>query len=219
MTPNSFSHKQWYTVLLGIGAVAVLVAVVTYVKIDRYLVQSLDKKEQMLSELALLIDRNAPTENVASFIRDCSARDRFDSLLGNLGNLKLAELNEVLSLFDACAGYTTRVKQLSVFEFESTFEVYKELYAVEKMLRMYTGDRARVHSTWSELVELEKERSTYYEEQVAIQKEIISSLIAGEKNDSVRVTERVQRAEILGQSLGQVNATIDALRATVVVQN
>lgn len=213
---DSLFEARRRTVLSIVGLGVLLLALITYIQINKYLDAGLNQKEAEMSVLSLLIDRNAPTEKVSRIIRDCNERDRFDTLLGNLGNLKPTELNEAVSLFDACAGYTARVKQMSVFEFENTFAVYNELYKVEKMLRFYTGDRARVHSAWRELVELEDERSNYYEEQVSLQKEIMLALQSGEKNNSPAVTERVRKAEILGQNLGQVDATIDALRATIV---
>jgi len=218
MTIDSMLKTERRTVLLVVGLIVLACAVFIYVRVNTYLGTRLDEKEIEMSSLSLSIDRNAPTEAVSKIIRDCSERDRFDTLLGNLGTLKSAEIRETLALFDACAAYSSRVKQLSVSEFTNVFSVYKELYKIEKMIRLYTGDRARAYSAWSELVLLETERSTYFTEQVTLQKEIIEALANGESSGTPAVTDRVKKAELLGQKLLQVNATIDALRETVIVK-
>lgn len=168
-----------------------------------------------LSEVMARGGVDTVTETV---IKDCAPgeRNRFDDLLGRLSaGLTQTELSELSRLFDRCAPFYSRQKAVMTARLEREVELYR-LFS-ERLLRI--NPRADVErfavTTWQELVDFEIEQSVLYERLVALQGQIIETLLSGKAVSSPEIATLLKDVSEVVQ-MQTYNATkINELRASL----
>jgi len=175
------------------------------------------EQKTILATIAELTHREDVDSVVEKLIQDCSLqnRERFDSLLSNLSQLRGNDLQEVEKLFDACGNFFSQRKAVMVARLEREYEVYKDLIellsVVDKKAEGITYDIGR----WSRLVALEQERSELSSKLVAVQGSIIDSLIAGESVASETMQLKLVDGQHTREKLLGVSSEITALRGSL----
>lgn len=164
----------------------------------------LDSTEQLttvaaLSEVLSLGGADAVTDSV---IKDCPAneRTRFDTLLGRLDTgLSVVELQELSRLFDRCAAFYARRKAVMVARFEREVEFYDQF--IDRYLRL-SGEEAAAKfavAEWQELARFEKDQSRHFDRLVALQGEIIATLLSGKLVTSPELTDLLREVQDVQQ--------------------
>lgn len=176
------------------------------------------EQETTLATLAQTIDRGGADAVVASLIKDCEAekRTRFDTLLSNLDTLTRAELQEVDGLFDACGDYYAQRRAVMVARLGREFEVYRDYVSLLAIADKRTPLHDFPVETWTEVVDLEKERSTLTLALVSIQDEIISLILSGTAPDSEAVRSKVIEAAEINDTLSYIGIQIDSKREAAI---
>lgn len=171
-----------------------------------------DRQFGVLTDIALLTDRNGADAVVESIITDCPNRAQFEQLLGNLVRLKERDLLLVQQLFESCGGYFAERKAIMVSRLEREFALLEDTVALGDIVSRSEEVHARV-SVWGELVALERERSNRMNEQVTIQRDIIAELLLGSNVLSADVRTLIAKAQDTAEELSVLDNSIDALRS------
>lgn len=172
------------------------------------------EQETTLATLAQTIDRDGADAVVSSLILDCEPdnRKRFDELLASLDSLSRTEIQEVDGLFDACGDYFAQRRAVMVARLEREFEVYRDYVELIKI----TDKRAPLSEypveKWTEVVELEKQRSQLSIQLVRIQDEIITSLLKGVAPGAEEIRLQVTEASEVKDTLSYTGVRIDEIR-------
>jgi hypothetical protein len=174
----------------------------------------LREQEGLLTTLTDLIDSDGADAVVAGLVEDCSApdRERFDYLLSNLQTLRATELREVDLLFARCGDFYAERRSFMVSRLERELQQYRSYIALYEQLDGRASQILHPTDTWDALVALEVTRATYTEELVAIQGEIITSLLNGATVASDSVTNALKRANETKENLSFAGVQRDALR-------
>lgn len=171
----------------------------------------LSEKNKTLIDLADITDRNGADETITRIVSDCARRGEYESLLVKLSSLNMRDLLALQNLTDACGSFYAERKALMVSKLELEYVHYRE---TADLLSLLTTHEATEYHTeeWSELVELEKVRSSLLTEQESIQEKIVSVLIQGLSVQSTEVVKLVQDAQEISDLLGVHNSRIDEKR-------
>lgn len=176
---------------------------------------NIDRQVAHMHELANITDRNGADETISAIIADCPKRNEFEVLLVRLGTLDKKELIEVQQLFESCGSFYAERKALMVSRFEREFNVLKDNFNLLRTLDAENGTD-EILAQWERIIALERERSGLLNEQVTLQQTIITALVAGKKTNSKDVSESVQRAQKIGESLSVLDKQIDDIRGELV---
>jgi hypothetical protein len=212
--------KVLVAVLLFVGVV--LLCASWYIQNERseYTLKTevqIAEQETKLAAISELTDRDGADAVVEAIIKDCSPanRERFDFLLGKLGELRGAELGEIEKLFDACGNFYAERKAVMVARFEREFEVYQDYIEILDTV----GNRADVYrdteEKWSKLVAMEKERSVLSTRLVVIQGMIIEALRDGVLISSDQMQVMLVEGQQVKDTLNTLSKTIDEQRQSV----
>ena len=175
------------------------------------LAQEYEKRMYTLSEIT---DRNGVDDEIGGIIKNCSRQNDFESFLVRLSTLSKQELIEMQSLFDMCGATVFEQKSLMVAKLNREFESYREiLILLEKLDK--TDIFAVRQSQFSSLVQIEKERSAFINEQVTIQQKIITLLISGHTAQSPEVSALLSDAQHITKLLDESNQRADEIRTHV----
>lgn len=176
--------------------------------------QKIEQQENTMATIANLTNSDGADSTVEIIVKDCSIenRERFDTLLGNLAQLRGQELIEVEQLFNACGDFFALRKAVMVARLEREYEVYKDfieiLSLVDSKAKLVTYDVEK----WGLLVELSKKQSLMSTKLVDIQGEIIRAL---KQNSSVS-SDELQSLLVEGQktrdTLFEISTQIGAVR-------
>lgn len=171
------------------------------------------EQEKTLIAISETTDRNGADAVAESIIRDCSPenRNRFETLLNNLGSLSAPELVEVESLFDACASFFSERKAIMVARLEREYEIYVDYVDLYKIVDNSEANKLYPLEDWAEIVALEKQRRDLLTEQVSIQGSIINSLQSGDV-DQNEFEASLVRASQISQEAATLNRSIDEVR-------
>jgi len=171
------------------------------------------EQEKTLIAISEITDRNGADAIAEAIIRDCSSsnRNRFESLLNDLGTLDVTQLVEVESLFDACASFFAERKAIMVSRLEREYQIYTDYIALYALVDKSDARQAYPLEDWSEIVTLEKQRRDLLTEQVAIQGSIISALQSGTPNQN-EFEANLVRASQISQAAASLNSSIDDVR-------
>ncbi len=177
----------------------------------------IDEQEATLVMLSETTDRDGADAVVGSVVRDCAQeeRERFDSLLGELGTLQRSELEEIDALFTSCGYFYTQRKAIMVAQLEREYEVYASYIALLSPLDARSAALDFDVETWRALVDLEKSRSAMYSDLVSMQLEIITSLRGGAAATSVEIANQINAANEIRTKLVYTGTQIDRLREQV----
>ena len=186
-----------------------------YVSMMRLLVS---EQETTLVSIAEVTDRNGADAIVASIVNDCVTEDRqrFDALLGSLGELSQAELVEVNQLFGACGNFYAERKALMVARLHREFEVYEDYVRLLDVVDSRSESIVYPVAMWAELTALESQRSTLSSELVMIQKDIILALLDGVSIQSKQMLTEVTKAQEAKDTLSYTGVKIDTLREDII---
>ena len=112
------------------------------------------EQETRLAAIAELTARDGADAVVSEIIKDCSSenRERFDTLLGLLSQLRGAELREVESLFNACGNFYAERKAVMVARLSREFEVYEDLIEILSLFDQKAQSITYDVSGWREFV-------------------------------------------------------------------
>jgi hypothetical protein len=171
--------------------------------------------EQNIIELAELTDSNGADTLTAAVISDCPRRTEFENQLASLGTATKKELIGIQQLFESCGPFYAERKALMVSRLEQVYtSLIQDLEILETIRDLDETEKALYR--WNELIEFEKTRSSLLSEQTDIQEEIISLLLQG-TDTRTRITELVQQAQGVNQSLEVTNVQIDELRSSLIL--
>lgn len=172
------------------------------------------EQETTLTALAEVTDRNGADSVVNAIIKDCDTEDRqrFDKLLGTLGELPRTQLIEVDQLFNACGNFYAGTKSLMTARLQREYEVYAEYVALLDIVDSKADTVSYPVAQWSELVALEGKRSELSSKLVEIQKEIIQALLDGVSLQSDQMSQEVRKAQEVQDTLSYTGVKIDTLR-------
>lgn len=167
----------------------------------------------LITELAVLTDRNGADEITEKIISDCPRRTEFENQLTSLNGATKKELLSTQQLFESCGAFYAERKALMVSRLEREFQSLRSNLALLMTVRDLTPEEEAL-TNWGALIDFEKTRSMLLSELTIIQEEIISLLIGGTNTQS-RITTLVQNGQNVNQSLAVTDAQIDALRTTL----
>lgn len=176
------------------------------------------EQETTITSLAEVTDRNGADAVVSRIIKDCATEDRqrFDVLLGSLGELSSVELKEVNQLFGSCGSFFAERKALMTARLTREYEVYVGYVELLNIVDSKAKVLEYPLTKWSELVALEAGRSTLSSELVLIQKNIILALLEGVSIQSAQMLEQVTNAQEAKDTLSYTGVRIDALREAII---
>ncbi len=165
-------------------------------------------------ELASITDRNGADEAIASIVADCGRRQEFESLLIKLDSLTKKDLITVQNLYDNCGNFYAERKALMVSKLERELQIYSDLVSLLSIFDSNAEDVSNL-TTWRDLVEKEKTRSTLLHDQSIFQQKIITLLISGSTKESKDVGILAHNAQETWDLLGVSDSTIDVLRESL----
>jgi len=176
------------------------------------------EQETTLVSIAEVTDRNGADATVAAIVKDCDTEDRqrFDELLGLLGELNRIELIEVDQLFGACGNFYAERKALMIARLNREFEVYEDYVALLDIVDSRSDGVLYPVAKWSELAVLETQRSVLSSELVTIQKDIILALLEGVSIQSEQMLSEVTKAQEAKDTLSYTGVRIDTLREDII---
>lgn len=175
----------------------------------------IENQLKTVEDLAVVTDRNGADEVIAAIVSDCANRSKFESMLRKLASLNYQELLTVQQLFESCGSFYAERKAIMVSKLDREVEVLNEHITLLTTLEQ-DNDYNSVGTIWSELVELEHERSTFLSEQVTIQRNIIRQLIQGANILSKDISDQISRAQNVAEQLTVLDNRIDKLRAELI---
>ncbi len=178
---------------------------------------NIDRQLVLLDKLAIITDRNGADEVVSEIITDCPNRPQFENILSKLATLKYKNLITAQQLFESCGSFYAERKAVMVSRMEREYEVLVD--NIKLLNTLDTNNDSfydRLSIDWSSIVEMENERSALLSEQVIIQRNIITELIAGESVLSTAVSVEVARAQDVTELLIVLDSKIDVLREEII---
>lgn len=154
----------------------------------------------------------AQVDTVAdSIIKDCSVRDRYETLLGRLDALSQSELVEVKQLHAQCSQYYPAQKALMVNRLETQFANYEDLISVLEELRTVDEEEYKTDA-WRSLIAKEAARSELLRKQHDIQGRIIDELVSTNRDGIKPLLDEAKKiADSLNVTSIQINNERDAL--------
>ena len=208
----NMSKKQ-----IGIG-VAVIVIVLVGVqqfaeKQTAHVVSALEEnlKEtyattRSISKATLRNDVSAPYTGI---IRECdkTSQDAFDRSLTNLTILSEAELDVALFQLEACA-YTAIEEKTLMLQLlsDGVASIEEQLVLLKRVAPLTSVDS--VIEPWRTVVQLEQKRLDIMNQQVSIQRDIITELKAGVRSDSPEITALTTQAQELVETYSVVTVQL-----------
>ena len=171
------------------------------------------EQQETLVTLATLVKQNRTDALTDQIVRDCVPADRraFEQQLNRLQQLNATELDELQTLFDACAYYVAERKTLMVLRLEHAYEQFQTLVTVLTTLDADSAALSDSLALWQEVVAIEAERSQLLTELVDIQGSIISEFRLAEPNQEQiqlwveRSDEITNRNIVLNQRIAEID--------------
>ncbi len=170
--------------------------------INQSLVEKINTELKETRDTAQLVIRNDVNEQVESFlVNSCSNTDKIkyeqllSSLNGELSNSSLQELNQ---LFNYCGYRDVEKRSLMTLQLKQSVDKLALFNTLGK--ETLGKDLVSDLEDWQSFLKKEEEVNKNFIKLVEIQREIILSLLNGEKNDSLILEGLKQRAgEIRGE--------------------
>lgn len=202
------------TIVFAVTVILVAVFVVTVViqNKEKSLAQGLERE---LEQTRIMMEATAQTTGLAqvdaiadSIIKDCTVRDRYETLLGKLNTLTPDELADVQQLHAQCSQYYPAQKALLVNRLKMQFTQYEMLTALLSEVHTTKNETLQLDD-WRSLITKEETRSELLRKQHDIQGLIISTLIL-KNTDELKVL--VDEAKKVADSLNLVSVQINTER-------
>ena len=214
MKPNTQKPFIVATILLFLALCVAIGAFVAHEEVEEVIHLSevqIARQEAALFELTERTDRNEGDAVVNAIIRDCTSREEFDELLSTIGSLNRFQLQQLEGYYDGCAPFYAERKAMMVARLEREVEVLEQYHA---FLESVAPERSGIVNItdWQTLVSLERERSNGLNDQVRIQKSIITELLAGNVSTSEEIQTLLFEAQAVTERLEVAGAQIDTLR-------
>ncbi len=226
MKPSQFSKKTTLTIV-GIASVIVMLGIVLVTVMVNARLESLEQnirltiadQESTLVAIAEITARNGADVVTESVIKDCTTAERgeFDDLLGRLNSgLSRTELVTLERLFGRCGSFYAERKAIMVARLSREIEVYTayvaQLSAIrnEDLLVSFKVER------WEALATEERKQSQLFAELVALQDQIISTLLSGKSTASPEMQEILQQARETQETLLVANKQTGTIRAELI---
>jgi hypothetical protein len=173
-----------------------------------------EQRERLLN-VAVRTDRIELDSESELIISDCERRQEFEDLLSRLNTLSRSDILTTQQLYSSCGLYYVERKDLLVSQLNREYEVYKELLRIAEPVlgRMVTPEE---ESDWGTVVSQEAQRASLLREQASVQAEIIRLLISGNLASNRPISDQVDRANAINQSLITTDSTVDSARSRLV---
>lgn len=199
-------NKQILSMLVG--------AVVAVAGTSFYFTRNIDAMEQTLSNEAVrLVEQMKvtakalsvaqPEPAVASVIKDCSVRPRYEELLVRLNALTPTELATIQSLHAECGDYYADMMAVMAMRLSDSFKQYEAIVGAQNELGMDTT--AAQLEAWRSLTAKELARSELLTKQSDLQGAIINALNARDESTLTTLVTEAQNVtgsvEVLGIQL------------------
>jgi hypothetical protein len=209
--------------LLVIGCYFVVTTIVEarLQSLEAQLVDTINAQKEVLVAIAQTTSRNSNDEATANIVTDCDVteRVRFDDLLGQLDRgLSKEELTELDRLFGRCGEFYSKQKAVMVFRLNREVEAFKTYV---NQLQIITGrDVSQEYNVtgWEALASEEEKQSKLFSDLVALQDEIITTLLNGKAANSEEMKGVLREVQEIQETLVVANKQAAALRATVITQ-
>lgn len=161
----------------------------------------------ILVSLASVTARNDLDPAAGTIIIDCPERNRYEEAMSKLDSLKGAALSEASHLFSACGDHYALRKRLMASRLFIHNEEFKAKIA---LLEHYVDapEYVALSESWEVIAEAEKQRGELLTAQVALQRTIIDSLIAGERN----VASGLESAQEIAERLSVLDKQLEVMR-------
>lgn len=181
--------------------------------VEAQLTERIDNTVLRIITLAETTDRNGADALTERIITDCQRRPEFETLLNGLGTASRKDLLRAQQLFESCGSFYAERKSLMVAQLEREYALLDDDLALLTTVRDLTPKELALQR-WEGLIALENDRSTYLNDQTALQSNIITLLIEG--GQAAKITELAAQAQNVAQSLAITDAQIDTLRSNLV---
>lgn len=185
---------------LILGFIAGLVCVITIgyqvaerrvLQLQVLLEQEIISTAKEVSTVATDLARGTVSDTAKNIISDCTVSERaqFENRLGRLEQaLSVQELEELDALFNLCAAVQARQRAITLLALEEATINLADQIAYRSNLGTYTAFDSFLE-TATQILSNEKKISTLTFDQVNLQKEIITKLLAGLNVQSSNATE------------------------------
>lgn len=220
MMLTTFQKKMTLSILIFLCVAAALTS--WYIHAMHSDIQTLTKlklneQEMRLKKLADVTSKDGADVVVEKIVVDCSSenRNRFDTQLSKLSQLRGAELFEMEQLFNTCGNFFAERKAVMVARLQREYEVYVDLISMLSLIDPRSASLSYHAESWKELVSLEAKRSELSTKLVQIQGAIIHSL----KEKTSLSSDSMQATLVEGQktkdALVSLSTRISALRQKI----
>lgn len=201
--------SQWKIVSAGLlFAVLVFVSCSWYVRaaegrISSALRAELDAQKSTLTSLAQASSEDELTTDLAKIVSNCDVSDQsqFDTLLGNLGQLRGEQLKQVQQLFYTCARIYPEQKQLMAERINREVQQYAGLLDILSITEKKAVITTYPLEAWRQFSDMETKRGDLSRQLVEIQGEIIAALASGKGASSPDVQQMIVEGQHMRDSL------------------
>lgn len=220
--------RNWITVrtftacLVGVLVIYIATTAIVTARLSTYeqtaRLQIADQQSVLIA-IAEATSRNGADAVSESIIQDCAVNERteFDSLLARLnGGLSQSELATLERLFGRCGSFFSDRKSVMSARLSRETEVYKTY--VEQLSILLGDDLEGPFSVvkWEALAIEEKRQSDLFAKLVAVQDQIIATLLSGKNANSDEIQEILQEAKEIQETLLVAHKQASTLRAELV---
>lgn len=175
----------------------------------------IDAQINTIQTLAELTDNNGADALTERIIVDCPKRQEFESFLVRLNALPQKDLLLAQQLFDSCGAFYAERKALMVSRLEREYEIFVSYTELLKTLRDLTTEERTLFG-WSEVIELEKNRSSLLNDQVTLQSKVITLLLSRGAQMYKEVDVLLREADEVSQSLGVLDKQVEEKRDALI---
>jgi len=180
--------------------------------IENKIRERITHEEEVILTLAKITDNNGADAVIESISSDCSRRTEYEALLMSLGTLSKKDLLLAQNLSESCGNFYVERKALMLSKLERELASYMEYVGLLEDLT-HDSEQAEKTKNLTELISLEKTRSSLIGDQNVIQSKIISLLISGATVSSKDVVNLVVEARDISDLLEVGDLKIDEMRA------
>lgn len=176
-------------------------------------------QQSLLVAIAETTARNGADSVTEVIIKDCSVveRNEFDDLLGKLDSgLSHDQLTTLERLFGRCGSFYSERKSVMVSRLTREIEVYESY--VNLLSAELNEDLSISFNVpqWQALAAEEQKQSEMFTDLVAVQDQIITTLLSGKSPTSPEIVEVLRSAKEIQETLIVVNKQASSLRSELV---
>lgn len=177
------------------------------------------EQELLLVEIAKTTARNGADSITEKIVKDCSSTDRieFESLLVKLDSgLKGEDLSNLERLFGRCGNFFSERKSVMVERLKRELAIYESYTSQLSQLQGTSLDEEFQIPAWQELVSLELQQSALFSQLITLQDKIISTLLAGESVESLKIKAILQEVNEVQLKLNTANTQAGSVRTELI---